>query len=98
MPRIRKTSLQPKRKPVKPIKIVKPVYPEYLQNFIDRVEKETHYTIHVNQYSEDTSYHVGVNKKVGKVHHCIWAVGFVTDQIPLQQFWTSEAFKANKKD
>jgi hypothetical protein len=98
MPRIRKTSLQPKRKPAKSVKIVKPVYPEYLQNFIDRVEKETPYKVHITQYAEESSYNVGVNKKVGKVYHCIWAVGFVTDPLLLQQFWTSAAFKGIKKD
>ena len=98
MPRIRKTSIQPKRKPKKPVKIVKKVYPDYIQNFIDRVEKETEYTVKVDQYHDTSSYHVGVNKKVGKVHHCIWMVGFVDGPTYLEQFWQSSAFKANKKD
>lgn len=97
MPRIKKTSSQPKRKLKKPVKIVKPVYPEYLQNFINRIETETIYTVKVDQYTETNSYHIGVNKKIGNVHRCIWAANFVDTIEQLENFWISEAFKAEKK-
>ena len=97
MPRIKKTSSQPKRKPRKPIIIVKPVYPDYLQNFINRIEKETVYTVKVDQYTETNSYHIGINKKIGNVHRCIWAANFVDVPEQLENFWISEAFKAEKK-
>jgi hypothetical protein len=52
MPRIRKTSSQPKRKPKKPVKIETPVYPEYIQNsFVQEVEiKDSLSKSKVDQY------------------------------------------------
>ena len=97
MPRIKKTSSQPKRKIKKPIKIVKPIYPDYLQNFINRIETETVYNVKVDQYTETNCYHIGVNKKIKNVYRCIWAANFVDMPEQLEKFWTSEAFKAEKK-
>lgn len=89
MPRIRKTSTQPKRKPKPPVKIVKPVYPDYIENFIQEVESKTPFTVKIDQYSEGASYHIGVNKKIGKIHRCVWMVGFVTSPEHLKPFWNS---------
>lgn len=89
MPRIKKTSSQPKRKPKPPIKIVKPVYPEYIESFIKEVESKTPFTVKVDQYSEGASYHVGVNEKIGKVYRCVWMVGFAMGPEHLQPFWNS---------
>jgi hypothetical protein len=97
MPRSRKTSTQPKRKPKKAIIKPKPVYPDYLQNFINEVESKTTLTVHIDQYSDGNSYHVGVNQKVGNVHRCIWMVGFVDSAVYLTRFWESEAFKSYSK-
>ena len=94
MPRIRKTSTQPKRKPKVPVKIVKPVYPEYIENFIQEVESKTPFTVKVDQYSEGASYHIGVNQKQGKVHRCIWMVSFVTGPEHLSPFWLSTPIKS----
>ena len=93
MPRIRKTSTQPKRKPKVPVKIVKPVYPDYIESFIQEVESKTPFTVKVDQYSEGASYHIGVNQKQGKIYRCIWMVGFVTDPEHLKPFWSSLPMK-----
>jgi hypothetical protein len=55
MPRIRKTSTQPKRKPKQSPVIVRPVYPEYIENFIKEVESKTHFKVKIDQYSEGAS-------------------------------------------
>jgi hypothetical protein len=89
MPRIRKKSTQPKRKPKKPIKIEKPVYPEYIETFIQEVESKTPFTVKVDQYTKDKAYHIGVNQKIGRVFRCVWMVGFVMGPEHLQSFWTS---------
>jgi hypothetical protein len=89
MPRIRKTSTQPKRK-VKPAPpIVRPVYPEYIENFIKEVESKTPFKVKIDQYSEGASYHIGVNQKIGKVYRCVWMVGFVMNSEHLNSFWSS---------
>ena len=93
MPRSRKTSSQPKRKPKKPIKIVKPVYPEFIQNFIQEVESKTSFKVKVDQYEEYSAYHLGVNEIIGKVQRCIWMVDFATSAEHLQPFWSSSAMK-----
>ena len=93
MPRIRKTSTQPKRKPKKFVNIPKPVYPEYIQNFIQEIESKTHFVVKVDQYSQDASYHIGVNEKIGKIYRCIWMVSFVTNSDHLKPFWESLAMK-----
>ena len=93
MPRIRKTSTQPKRKPKVPVKIVKPVYPDYIENFIQEVESKTPFTVKVDQYSEGASYHIGVNQKQGKIHRCVWMVSFVTEPEHLTPFWSSLPMK-----
>ena len=93
MPRSRKTSTQPKRKPKKPIKIEKPVYPEYIQSFITEVESKTPLNVKVDQYGGTGYYHIGVNEKIGKRNHCIWMVGYATGTEHLQPFWTSVAMQ-----
>ena len=93
MPRPRKTSTQPKRKPKKPVKIEKPVYPEYIETFIKEVEFKTPFKVKVDQYSKDASYHVGVNEKIGRVYRCVWMVGFATGPEHLDPFWTSLPMK-----
>jgi succinate dehydrogenase/fumarate reductase-like Fe-S protein len=93
MAKIRKTSKYGKRK-IKPLPpVVKPVYPEYIQNFIDKVESTTPYVVKVDQYTETNSYHVGVLKKIDKVHRCVWMASFVDEPKWLEVFWTSESFK-----
>jgi hypothetical protein len=93
MAKTRKTSKYAKRK-IKPLPpIVKPVYPEYIQNFIDKVESSLPYTVKVDQYTGSTSYQIGILKKIGNVHRCIWMSNFVDDPKWLELFWTSESFK-----
>ena len=89
MPRIRKTSTQPKRKSKPAPKIIRPTYPEYIESFIKEVESKTHFTVKVDQYSEGASYHIGVNEKIGRVQRCVWMVGFATGPEHLAQFWSS---------
>ena len=98
MPRPKKTSSQPKRKPKKPIVKPKPVYPEFVQNFINLVESTTTLKVRVDQYSVDSGYHVGVLKKEGTKSRCIWMVGYVDKPEYLNQFWSSTAFKSHTKD
>ena len=93
MPRSRKTSTQPKRKAKPAPKIIRPAYPEYIETFIRDVESKTHFTVKVDQYSEGSSYHIGVNEKIGKRNHCIWMVGYATGTEHLQPFWTSMAIQ-----
>lgn len=93
MPRIKKTSSQPKRKPKAPVVIQRPTYPEYLENFIKDVESKTPFKVKIDQYAEGNSYHVGVNQKNGKVYRCIWMVGFVNGPELLENFWNSLAVK-----
>ena len=94
MPRTRKTSTQPKRKPQKPVKIVKPVYPQFIEDFIKEVESKTSLKVKVDRYMKENSYNVGVNMKVGKVSRCIWMVGVATGSEHLQPFWVSAAMKS----
>lgn len=89
MPRIKKTSSQPKRKPKPPIKIVRPIYPEYIENFIREVESKTPFTVKIDKYGEKETYHIGVNKKEGKTHRCLWMASYVTEAEHLVHFWTS---------
>lgn len=93
MPRPRKTSTQPKRKPKKPVKIVKPEYPDYIEEFIKEVESKTPFKVKVDQYMKENSYHIGVNEVLGKVQRCIWMVGFVIEPEQLRPFWTSKALQ-----
>jgi hypothetical protein len=93
MAKIRKTSKYGKRKPKLLPPVVKPVYPEYIQNFIAKVESTTSYVVKVDQYTETNSYHVGVLKKIDKVHRCVWMASFVDEPKWLDVFWTSESFK-----
>lgn len=98
MPRIRKTSTQPKRKPKQSPVIVRPVYPEYIENFIKEVESKTHFKVKIDQYSEGASYHIGVNEKIGKIYRCVWMVNFATGPEHINPFWTSLPMESyNKK-
>jgi hypothetical protein len=93
MPRIRKTSTQPKRKSKKPEPIVEKVYPEYIENFKKELKEKTPFTLKVDQYSKDAAYHIGVLAKQGRTHRCIWMVGFATGPEYTNQFWTSQVYK-----
>jgi hypothetical protein len=93
MPRIRKTSTQPKRKVKKIAPKPRPVYPEYIENFIKEVESKTPYSVIADQYSKDSSYNVGVLKKEGRVNRCIWMVQYATGPEHLSVFWNSLAMK-----
>jgi hypothetical protein len=94
MPRIKKTSSQPKKQIKKFIPKQKPVYPEYIELFIKEVESKTSAIVKVDQYSNTSGYEVGINLKVGKVYRCIWWVGMVTSIDYLNMFWTSDAYKS----
>ncbi len=93
MPRIRKTSTQPKRKAKPAPVIARPVYPDYIENFIKEVESKTPFKVKIDQYSEGASYHIGINQKIGKIYRCVWMVSFVTDQEHLEPFWSSLPMK-----
>lgn len=69
-------------------KIVKKIYPEYIQKFIKDVEAIPDLKVKVDQYTDGDTYSIGVNKKRGKVYHCIWTVGYVTGPEFLTPFWT----------
>jgi hypothetical protein len=88
MPRIKKTSSQPKRKPKKVIAIPKKVYPEYVQSFIDEILSKTPYRVVAAQYSIDSGYSIGVIKQNGKVWHCIWSATYAKTKEELDRFWT----------
>ena len=98
MPRIKKTSTQPKRKPKPVVIIPEPIYPEYIKNFIKEIKEKTNFTLKIDQYSGGASYHIGVNTKIGKVGRCIWMVSFANGSEDLKSFWTSEAFKSYIKN
>jgi hypothetical protein len=93
MPRIRKTSTQPKRKVKKFVDKPKPTYPEFIQHFISEIESKTPFTVKVDQYAKDAAYHVGVLQKQGKIYRCIWMVSYTTSSEELGVFWTSECYK-----
>lgn len=93
MPKPRKTSTQPKRKPKKPEPVVEKVYPEYIEKFKKELKEKTPFTLKVDQYSKDAAYHIGVLAKQGRTHRCIWMVGFATGPEYTNQFWTSQAYK-----
>jgi len=93
MPRIRKTSIQPKRKPKKPESIVEKVYPEYIENFKKELKEKTPFSLKVDQYSESAAYHVGVLQKQKNVHRCIWMIGSATGSEHLAEFWNSQTYK-----
>jgi len=96
MPRIRKTSTQPKKKVKKFVDKPKPVYPDYIQSFIDEVESKTTLKVKIDQTTTSTSYDVGVLRREKKVYRCIWMVGCVTGPEFLKMFWNSEAYKLYK--
>lgn len=98
MARSRKTSTQPKRKVKKPVQIVRPVYPEYIEKFISEVTSKTKCTVKVDQYSEGSFYHVGVNVKIGKINRCIWMVNFAENGEHLAPFWKSESYASLTKN
>ncbi len=98
MPRIRKTSNQPKRKSKKFEPIVEKIYPEFIENFKKELKEKTSLTIKADQYSEGSAYHVGVLKKQGATHRCIWMVGFATEPEHLVGFWTSQAYKEHNQN
>jgi hypothetical protein len=93
MPRIRKTSTQPKRKPQKIVEKPKPVYPEFIQNFISEIESKTPFKVQVDQYSKDSAYHVGVLQKQSKIYRCIWMLNYATNSEELGMFWASDCYK-----
>ena len=98
MPRIRKTSIQPKRKPKKAEPIVEKVYPEFIENFKKELKDKTPFTLKVDQYSEGLIYHLGVIQKQGSSNRCIWMVGFATGPEHLSPFWTSQTYKEWKQN
>jgi hypothetical protein len=87
MPRIRKTSTQPKRKIKKAPKLPEVIYPDYVQNFINEVKEKTPYIVRAVQYSIDSGYQVGVLKQNGKVWHCIWIASYAKTKEELDKFW-----------
>jgi len=97
MPRIRKTSTQPKRKEKKVAPKPRPIYPEYIENFISEVESKTPFKVIVSQYSKDSSYNVGVNRSLNGTSRCIWSCNFVTGPEHLNIFWSSWALQVNTK-
>ncbi len=93
MPKFRKTSTQPKRKPKKHNPVVEKVYPDFIQKFINDVESQTPFKIRIDQCGTENLYNVSVLEKRKKVYHCVWYVGFVDNQNYLNMFWTSEFYK-----
>ena len=89
MPRFRKTSTQPKRKPKPLLKIEKPVYPEYIENFILEVESKTPFKVKIDQFGGSGYFHIGINEKHGKHYHCVWMVDYCTGIDQLKPFWSS---------
>jgi hypothetical protein len=88
MPRIKKTSSQPKRKPKKIFVIPKKVYPEFIENFIKEVESKTPFKVKIDEYNEGGGYQVGILKKMqSSVHHCIWSASYAKTSEELNRFW-----------
>jgi hypothetical protein len=88
MPRIRKTSTQPKRKPKKVIIIPKKIYPEFVENFIKEVESKTPFKVIVDEFNEGSGYQIGVLKKIPSgIHHCIWMASYAKTPEELAKFW-----------
>jgi hypothetical protein len=100
MPRIRKTSTQPKRKPKKEFVIPEKIYPEYIQNFKNEVENKTPFKVMADQYSKDSAYHVGIIQKSGRTNRCIWMTSTANNIEDLKIFWSSKTYmdwKQNNK-
>ena len=88
MPRIRKTSTQPKRKPKKAPVIPKKIYPEFVENFRQEVESKTPFKVIVTEFNEGSGYQVGVLKSMPSgVFHCIWAASYAKTPEELARFW-----------
>ena len=88
MPRIRKTSTQPKRKPKKAIVIPKKIYPEFIENFRKEVESKTKFKVIVDEFNEGCGYQVGVLKQMASgVFHCVWAASYAKTSEELNRFW-----------
>lgn len=98
MPRSKKTSSQPKKKTPKTVKVVEKIYPEFIEKFKKEIKEKTPFTVKVDQYGGNNSYHVGVLRQNGQRKHCIWMVGYATGPEFLKPFWTSIAFKSFIKD
>lgn len=98
MPRIRKTSTQPKRKPKPLPPVVEKIYPEFIENFKKELKEKTPFILKIDQYSEGASYHIGVLQKQGNVHRCVWMVNFATKADELHMFWESETYKNWKQN
>jgi hypothetical protein len=98
MSKSRKTSTHPKRKTKKSVKAVKKEYPEFIQIFEKELLEKTPFIIKADQYTGESSYHVGVLQKQGKRHHCIWMVGFATTLQELNRFWDSTCYKEWKQN
>jgi hypothetical protein len=98
MPRSRKTSTQPKRKQKTIPKKPEIIYPEFIENFKKEVVSKTPFTVKVDQYSDNSTYHIGVLQKQGNVHRCIWMVNFASESSHLNMFWVSEVYKNWKEN
>jgi len=88
MPRIKKTSSQPKRKPKKLPKIPEKNYPDFLKEFIEEIQSCTPYIVKADQYSTDSDWNVGVLKKNGKKYLCIWISPHAKTKEDLNKFWS----------
>lgn len=93
MPRIRKTSLQPKRKLKKAVIVPEKIYPPFIEDFRKELSVKTPFTIKVDQFYGKDSYHIGVLQMQGKTHRCIWMVDGAVGPEHLEMFWKSETYK-----
>lgn len=93
MPRIKKTSSQPKRQPKKVVKIPEKIYPDFIENFRKELSAKTPFILKIDQFYDKDFYHVGVLQKQGKRHRCIWMTDGVVAAEHLEMFWKSETYK-----
>lgn len=92
MPRIKKTSSQPKRQPKKVVKIPEKIYPDFIENFRKELSAKTPFILKIDQFNDKDFYDVGVLQKQGKRHRCIWMVNSIVNAEQLEMFWKSNSY------
>lgn len=93
MPRIRKTSLQPKRKLKKAVIVPEKIYPQFIEDFRKELSSKTPFFLKIDEYGGKDSYQIGILQKIGGANRCIWMVDDARCAEHLSMFWKSETYK-----
>jgi len=93
MPRIKKTSSQPKRKTKKTIVIPEKIYPLFIEEFKKELSSKTPFFLKIDEYGGKDFYQIGIIQKIGKANRCIWMVDNAKSIEDLSMFWKSETYK-----